>query len=207
MRALSVLAIVALASACGDTTTLIASGPVERLDDTSINVSRPHAESMNIRAADRPLPMPSFEVFEPLPQAVVTDLRVRGSNAAALQGVLLRANELRIVVDGVEVPYSLHSADLDLANVGPAWRLASFEMPEGARFVQVVLDLEEDSGTFVDATTDGQVIAPGAPIYFDSPASLIAKHNKLVLDLDLSRSLVANSTTELEVVPVFRVDY
>lgn len=203
MRVLSALAIVALAAACGDTT-LITDGHVERLDDT--NQARPSAESITF-SETQPLPLPSFELYEPLPQTVMTDLRIRGSNGAAFHGVLLRAHQLRIAIDGVDVPYTVHAEEVDVANAGHAWKLATFEMPQGARFVQVLLDIDDESGSFVGLDDAGKVIAPGAPIYFESPASLVARQAKVVLDLDLGRSLVANSSAELEMVPVFRIHY
>lgn len=190
MKTLSALAVVALLVGCGDTK-LLANIPDE-----------------DIRPIDRtPAPPPSGDDSTPLPRDVEASLRLRGSKSDAFHAALLRTSELRILADGAALPYTLLTGDLDVAMAGHAWQVARFTIPAGTRDIQVLLDFDNAEGSFVTQDADGRIEAPGIPIYFAGSTELIAQRNKLVLDLDLERSLVETASNVRELVPVFRIDY
>lgn len=143
----------------------------------------------------------------PTTQAITADLRIRGAKLDGIYSAHFTAADLRILIDGVEVPFTLHRPDVDVAQPGHAWKFASFELPEGARAVQVLLAMDQDEGYFATDSEDGRIDAPGLPIVFDAQASLIEARGKVVVELDLERSLVPVANGVREFLPFYRVDY
>lgn len=135
------------------------------------------------------------------------EFRIRGAQIDGLLAAVFTPSDLLVKVDGVEVPFSLHEPSFDLSLPNHAWKFVTFELPEGAELVEVLLAVDPERSYFATASEEGHIEAPGLPIMFTSPAHLIESRGKLVLELNLERSLVASAENERELLPFFRVDY
>lgn len=143
----------------------------------------------------------------PTTQAITADLRIRGAKSDGIYSAHFTAADLRILIDGNEVPFTLHRPDVDVAQKDHAWKFASFELPPGAKVVQVLLAMDPDEGYFATDSEDGRIDAPGLPITFDAMAHLIEARGKVVVELDVERSLVPTAHGVRELLPFYRVDY
>jgi hypothetical protein len=142
-------------------------------------------------------------VTEPA-QPLTVELRMRGAQAQGYDAVMLVPNRLEVVADGVKLPTEPTYALVDLARTGHAEKLATFGLPPGAKEVELRLELGAGGG-FERPGKSGYLDTRRADISFKANADQLAKSGRLVVELDVSRSVVGKDASTRRLVPQFRV--
>lgn len=134
------------------------------------------------------------------------ELRLLGGNVGDASTALVTVRELRVTSAGRQLPVDVARAPLDVANGQHAWLAGTFQVPDAAETVQVTLVLDSYGG-FVDLGGSGEVDARGAPLTFEAPVKLLRLRGRAVVQLDVSRSLVAAGEERRVLVPQYLVTY
>ncbi len=138
--------------------------------------------------------------------AMSIDLRMRATGAEGFQSLMMLAHRVDVLVDGVPVPVELDGAPVELADMDQASRVASFDLPEGARELEFVVQVAP-AGTFDRGAGLGWVDASKTTLRFKSFAETVREKGKAVVVLDAKGSLVDRGAETLALVPHFRVRY
>lgn len=152
-------------------------------------------------------PPTEVEIDNPSPTAGTRmELRLLGGNVGDVSTALVTVRELRVTYSGQKLPVDVARTPLDLANGQHAWLAGTFEVPDEAETVRVTLVLDSYGG-FVDLAGSGEVDARGAPLTFEAPVRLLRPRKRAVVQLDVSRSLVAAGEERRVLVPQYLVTY
>lgn len=153
-----------------------------------------------------PIPIPAASAVPtsvPTPVAISAVLRLGGVNGSG--SVLVRVASVEMTIDGHAIPAALSGGEIDLASESAAPVVATFELPADAGDVGIKL-------RFVDIGTverDGKTLVldlRGPPISVVSSAAQVRAGSKVVIELDLARSIV-ELDGQLVLMPQFTVRY
>lgn len=131
------------------------------------------------------------------------DFRLRGVNAEwpvelALRSLVVKAN-------GATLPVSMASGTVRLDARDHAWRMAGFEVPEEADTVTFEARFAA-TGALYEGLTSRPLDFGGAPLVFTTRAVDLLSRHKVVVDLDMRRSL-EEEEVGATVLPHFNVRY
>lgn len=137
------------------------------------------------------------------PGSRLVELRVRGVNALwpvelSLRSVVARAN-------GQKIPVTLATGHIRLDSVDHAWRVGTLELPEGVDAVRFEARFAAN-GALYEGQTSRPIDLSGAPMVFTSTADHLLWRHKVVIDLDVNRSL-EEEELGATVLPHFNVRY
>ncbi len=149
---------------------------------------------------------PSTEVEQEEAAGTRMELRVRGTHGMELDTVLLSVRELRVTHEGRELPVDVVRAPLDLAAGEHSWLAGTFQVPDDARTVAVTLRLD-DAGGFAGRGGSGELDARGVPLHFEVPLKALRSRGRVVVHLDLARSLVDAGEERKLLLPQYGVHY
>ncbi|NVJ07001.1 hypothetical protein HUW63_17330 [Myxococcus sp. AM001] len=136
------------------------------------------------KAQDDELP-PVEPVEENTAQTVaVRLLGVRGSGPVRVQ-----VSALELTVDGNPLSSRLGGGEIDLGNEENAWAVTTFDLPVDARKVGIRLKFDPEG--IVERNGKTQLLdLSGPPVSLVADAEQLRKRSKVVLEIDLARSLV-----------------
>jgi hypothetical protein len=120
-----------------------------------------------------------------------TELRLRGENLGRYGAALVHVRRISITTpEGQPVPVQLSARHaLDLASAGHSHLLGRFAVPEGVERVWVEVELD-DFGGFEDAQGGGVIDTRVAPLRFEAPVEYLSQRGRVVVHLNVERSLV-----------------
>jgi hypothetical protein len=118
------------------------------------------------------------------------ELRLRGENLGDYGTALVQVRRISITTpEGLPVPTQLsarHAVDLGLAS--HSHLLGRFEVPPGVQSVWVEVEFD-DFGGFEDARGGGVIDTRVAPLRFEAPVEYLSERNRVVVHLNVARSL------------------
>ncbi|MDQ3265672.1 MAG: hypothetical protein M3Y59_18780 [Myxococcota bacterium] len=138
------------------------------------------------------------------PNANQVTMRLLGVRAPG--PVLLQVASVAVVVDGQAVSVALEPGAVDLGTADHAWPVATVEIPEGAQQVAMTLEFHPE-GSLERAGVPEPLDLRGAPISWMSPATLLLERRKVVLEVDIERSLAERDGQAAFFLPSFVVRY
>lgn len=148
-----------------------------------------------------PAVSPAVPGLEPTPQTVAVRLLGVGASGP----VRVRVAALELTVDGRALPAQLDGSELDLGNDQNAWLVSTFGLPADARSVAINLQLEPEG--MVERNGKMQVLdLSGPPLSWVADAAQLRTRSKVVLEIDLARSLIARCE-QVFLLPDFVVRY
>lgn len=119
------------------------------------------------------------------PQTVMVRLLGVGASGP----VRVRVAELELTVDGQALPAQLGGSELDLGNAQSAWKVMTFGLPADAREVAINLKFQPEGIVERDGKTQALDLS-GPPLSLVADAAQIRTRSKVVLEIDLARSLI-----------------
>ncbi|SDF36379.1 hypothetical protein [Myxococcus virescens] len=127
-------------------------------------------------------------------------LGVRGSGPVRVQ-----VATLELSVDGNALPVRLGGNEIDLGDDQNAWAVTTFDLPVDARKVAIKLKFQSEG--IVERNGKSQLLdLSGPPVSLIADAAQIRTRSKVVLEFDLSRSLVDRGE-QVFMLPEFIVRY
>lgn len=130
---------------------------------------------------------------------------VRLLGVGAPGSVRVRVASLELSVDGQALPSRLEGGELDLGTVQHAWQAATFDLPTDARTVAIRLQFEPEG--VVERNGRPQALdLSGPPLSLVADAAQIRTRSKVVLEIDLARSLIERCE-QVSLLPGFTVRY
>jgi hypothetical protein len=134
-------------------------------------------------------------------------LRLRGIAPASYQAVLLDVKNVAVAADDVALDVSPPSTRFDLADSTQGWSFGEVDVPAGARNVHVSLTFD-DFGGFQDAAgAAGDIDSRTIPVEIDATMADVATHGKMIVQLDVGRSLLAVAADRRLLLPSLSVAY
>ncbi|HZS35942.1 MAG TPA: hypothetical protein VFF06_03910 [Polyangia bacterium] len=121
------------------------------------------------------------------PTEQMAEVRLLGINASGSARV--RVAGLNLTIDGRAWPDQVTDKELDLGQLDQAWAAATFNLPADAHKVAINLQFQK-AGTVVRNGKTQPLDLSGPPVNVMADATLMRPRSKVVLQLDLSRSLV-----------------
>lgn len=103
--------------------------------------------------------------------------------------VRVRVAALGLSVDGHALPVQVEGGELDLGNDQQAWRVTTFALPADARKVAIDLRLRPEGAVERNGRTQALELG-GPPLTLVADAAQLRTRGKVVLEIDLARSLV-----------------
>lgn len=142
---------------------------------------------------------------EPGLEAAPQTVAVRLLGVGAPGPVRVRVSSLELLVDGQALPARLEGGELDLGTVQQAWQAATFDLPTDARTVAIKLQFQPEG--VVERNGKPQVLdLSGPPLSLVADAARIRTRSKVVLEIDLARSLIERCE-QVSLLPGFTVRY
>lgn len=132
------------------------------------------------------------------------ELRMSGAQASEFGKVLLVPNAIQIWADGVPVRVLREDKTVNLATVNHAERIATFELPEGAKLISFRVELGA-AGGFEKGTASGWVDTRGRVLEFDAAADWVRSQERAGVAIDVARSLQPVDEASYSFVPKYRV--
>jgi hypothetical protein len=167
----------------------------ENVSDVSAEVPATQAEA--------PAAVPAQGTEVAADQSQMGSLRLLGVRAPGPVRVGVASVEL--MVDGQSVPAPVDGSELDIGNDQSAWLLTTFRLPADARRVAITLRFKPE-GMVERAGKALQLDLRGPPLVIVASAEQLRKRGKVVLEVDLVRSLV-DQGEQLLLLPSFVVRY
>ena len=127
-------------------------------------------------------------------------LGVRGSGP-----VLVRVGALELSADGHALGSPLAGKELDLGNDQNAWEVTTFDLPADAHSVAINLQFQPEGSVARSGKTQTLDLS-GPPLSLVADAAQIRTRNKVVIEIDLARSLI-DSGGQVFLLPDFIVRY
>lgn len=138
-------------------------------------------------------------------EATPRTVAVRLLGVGAPGPVRVRVSSLELSVDGQALPARLEGGELDLGTVQQAWQAATFDLPADARRVAIKLQLQPEG--VVERNGRPQALdLSGPPISLVADAAQLRTRSKVVLEIDLARSLIERCE-RVSLLPDFTVRY
>ncbi len=134
------------------------------------------------------------------------DLRLRAIGTDRFSSLMMMADRVDVLVDGVAVPVELDGAPVELTDEEQASRIASFQLPDGAQALEFRIRVAP-AGTYESVRRHGWVDARATTLTFKASADNVLEKGKAVVVLDALKSFVATSEDAVALVPHFRVRY
>ncbi len=138
-------------------------------------------------------------------QALNTEVRIKGLDAQGFSLAYFGVRDLEVASGAKALPVEVEAPPIDLSDTSQAWLAGRFALPAAAKSVTVTLTLGE-YGAFVRGPDAGEVDVQGKPLTFTVPVSFI-ENGKVVVDLDLGRSLIASRPGALALVPQYKLHF
>ncbi|AKF86904.1 hypothetical protein SAMN05443572_102876 [Myxococcus fulvus] len=139
------------------------------------------------------------------PDATSQTVAVRLLGVRAEGPVRVQLATLELTVDGAPISARMGTRDLDLGNDQNAWAVTTFDLPVEARKVAIRLKLHPDG--VIERNGRSQLLdLSGPPVSIIADAAQIRKRNKVVVEIDIARSLVERGE-QLFLLPEFIVRY
>lgn len=116
-------------------------------------------------------------------------IAVRLVGVRASGSVRVRVAALDLAVDGTALPVQLEGTEIDLGSVQSTGKVSAFTLPAEARTVAIKMRLEPDGVV----ERNGRALAldlSGPPLSLTVNASQLRSGNQVVLEVDLSRSVI-----------------
>ena len=132
-------------------------------------------------------------------------LRLAGVDKGSFVSARMRIQSVQVTSGGVVLANAPHTPEVDLAEMGQSYLLASFQPPAGVEEVEFAVSFE--SGTVATETASFSVDSRCQTLRLAGKVSKIAERKHAVIHLDLSRSLVKVSESAAMLVPQFKVDF
>src|ERR1700704_6438542 len=115
-------------------------------------------------------------------------LRLTGGDKGNFVSARMRIQSLQVTSGGTVLANAPHTREVDLAEMGQAYLLASFQPPAGAEDVEFAVSFE--SGTVATETASFSVDSRCQTLHLAGKVSKIAERKHAVIHLDVARSLV-----------------
>lgn len=136
-------------------------------------------------------------------EAPMVAVRLHGVGAAG--PVLVRVASFDLMVDGRALPVMHEAREIDLGNSDHAWLVLKFSLPADARELTMAVHFEP-FGT-IDLGNGAQALdLRGPPLSFSAGAARLGATGKVVIELDVARSLVELGD-EVLLIPSFTVRF
>ncbi len=132
------------------------------------------------------------------------ELRMGGAQVGEFGKVLLVPNAIQISADGVPVQVVREDKTVNLATANHAERIASFDLPEGAKLITFRVELGA-AGGFEKGTASGWVDTRGRVLEFDASADWVRHQRRAGVAIDLTRSLQWVDEATYTFVPKYRI--
>ncbi len=139
-------------------------------------------------------------------ETVHVQLRLRGIASSQYTNVLLDVDRVSVAADGQALAVTPPQSRMDLSDTTIGWVAGEFDVPAGARNVQVALRFDEFGG-YEGAGGAGAIDARTVPVKLEAEVAELAIHNKMVVQLDVGRSLVAAGAERRLLLPYLSVAY
>jgi hypothetical protein len=131
-------------------------------------------------------------------------LRLAGVDKGSFVSARMRIQSVQVTSGGAVLANAPHTPEVDLAEMGQAYLLASFQPPAGVEEVEFAVSFE--SGTVATETASFSVDSRCQTLHLAGKVSKIAERKHAVIHLDLARSFVP-SGAGLMLVPHFQLVY
>lgn len=119
--------------------------------------------------------------------------------------VRVQVATLELTVDGNPFPAMIGGSEIDLGNDQSAWVVTKFDLPVDAR--KVAIRLKFHSEGVIERNGKSQLLdLSGPPVSLIADAEQIRKRNKVVVEVDIARSLVERGE-QVFMLPEFIVRY
>jgi hypothetical protein len=138
------------------------------------------------------------------PQHVM--LVLRGIGASDYANVLLDVKDVRVTADGRPVAVTPPQMRFDLANPVQGWNFGELEVPATTQRVHVTMTFD-DFGGFEGAAGAGEIDARVHPIEIDASMADLQLRGKILVNLNVARSLIATGTERRLLLPSLSVAY
>ncbi len=139
------------------------------------------------------------------PEVTPQTVAVRLLGVGAPGPVRVRVASLELSVDGQALPSRLEGGELDLGTVHQAWQAATFDLPTDARTVEIKLRFQPEGVVERDGKPQALDLS-GPPLSLVADAAQIRTRSKVVLEIDLARSLIERCE-QVSLLPGFTVRY
>lgn len=120
--------------------------------------------------------------------------------------VLVQVASVAAVIDGRAAAVVMGTSQVDLGTVDQAWAIATLDLPEGAQEVALEVEFAPD-GSLERNGVPEPLDLRGAPISWQSTAALLLERNKVVVEVDVERSLAARDGQPAFFLPSFILRY
>jgi len=120
--------------------------------------------------------------------------------------VLIQVASLEVTADGRPVSVALEPGQVDLGTADHAWPIATFSVPTAAQQVALTLGFLPD-GSLERSGISEPLDLRGAPISWESNATWLLERKRVVLEVDVERSLEARDGQPATFLPEFLVRY
>jgi hypothetical protein len=131
-------------------------------------------------------------------------LRLAGEDAGDFLSARMRIGSVQVTGGGVLLANEVQTADVELADIGRAHLLATFQVPAGVEDVEFLVGFS--SGTLSTSKGSFNVDARCQTLRLAGKVSRIAERRHAVIHLDLARSFVS-AGAGLTLVPHFQLFY
>ncbi|WAM26151.1 hypothetical protein [Myxococcus sp. NMCA1] len=143
--------------------------------------------------------------LDPVEENTAQTVAVRVLGVRASGPVRVQVAALELTVDGNALPSRIGGSEIDLGNDQNAWAVTTFDLPVDAR--KVGLRLKFQSEGIVERNGKSQLLdLSGPPVSLIADAAQIRKRGKVVLEIDIARSLVDRGE-QVFMLPEFIVRY
>ncbi len=142
----------------------------------------------------------------PAEAAMHVRLQLRGIATSAYQNVLLDVKDVRVLAAGRALEVKPGQVRLDLADTSAGYVVGEVDVPAGVDTVQVAMTFD-DFGGFQAGSSAGDIDARTVPVVFAAKVTDLAIHGKAVVQLDVSRSLIAARADRRVLLPSLSVAY
>ncbi len=131
-------------------------------------------------------------------------LRLAGVDKGNFVSARMRIQSVQVTSGSVVLANAPHTPEVDLAEMGQAYLLASFQPPAGVEDVEFAVSFE--SGTVATETASFSVDSRCQTLHLAGKVSKIAERKHAVIQLDVARSFVP-SGAGLMLVPHLQLVY
>lgn len=121
------------------------------------------------------------------PSSPTVAVRLVGIKAPG--AVRVRVAALELAVDGTALPAQVEGGELDLGDDQSTGRVSAFALPTSAQKVAITVRLAPEGSVVLDGKTQALDLS-GPPLSLMADAAQLRAGNQVVLQVDLSRSIV-----------------
>lgn len=195
------MVLLAVAVGCNDRPQIIDpgdevdAGVIPQQPEEDAGTQPPETDAGTQPETDAGVPPIQYQQFE---------VRVLGVNADAYSLLAFDVAELTASAGGVPLPVELAEGRVDLAVYGQAWLVGTIQVPEGTDWVDLAVRFD-DAAAYEAVWGTGSIDARRVSLRWRSEVAALQLRGRVVVHLDLGRSLVSRASWQQQLLPVLTV--